>query len=176
MNNGLPYINIQDTRGSSSRSIIVSQLPEPSSATQGNIYMVVSASGSGNNMYDEYKTVFADGQYSWEFVGSTTSEDKMKLVVTSDTTINANVNTYYNSTSSSNVTLNLPQIEVGQEFVEGFIIYTEISSTKGVNIIQPTGVSVVYADGFDITEDGFWEINFLYNGNSWLVTGTKFNV
>lgn len=176
MNNGLPYINIQDTKGSSSRSIIVSQLPEPSSATQGNTYMVVSASGGGNNMYDEYKTVFADGQYSWEFIGSTTSEDKMKLVVTPDTTINANVNTYYNSTSSSNITLNLPQIEVDQEFVEGFIIYTEISSTKGVNIVQPTGVSVVYADGFDITEAGFWEINCLYNGDSWLITGTKFDV
>lgn len=176
MNNGLPYINIQDTKGTSGRSIVVSQLPEASSSTQGNTYMVVSTSGSGNNMYDEYKTVFADGQYSWEFIGSTTSEDKMKLVVTSDTTINANINTYYNSTSSSNTILNLPQIEVDQEFVEGFIICTEISSTKGVNIAQPTGVSVIYADGFDITEFGFWEINFLYNGDSWLITGTKFNV
>ena len=176
MNNGLPYINIHDVKGTSNRSIIVNQLPEASSATQGNTYMVVSASGNGNNMYDEYKTVFVDGQYSWEFIGSTTSEDKMKLVVTSDTTINANINTYYNSTSSSNVTLNLPQVDTNQEFVEGFIIYTEISLTKALNIEQPNGVSIIYEDGFDITEAGFWEMNCLYNGGSWLITGTKFSI
>ena len=175
MNNGLPYINIQDTKGTSGRSIVVSQLPEASSATQGTTYMVVSTSGSGNNMYDEYKTVFSNGEYSWEFIGSTFSEDKMNLVVTSDSTINANINTYYRSTSSSNTTVNLPQTDVNPEFVEGFIIYVETSSSKTLTISTTASVPVLYADGYDISEAGIYEINCLYNGISWLITETKFS-
>lgn len=175
MNNGIPYINIEDIKTISGRSVIVDQLPQASHDTLGSTYMVLSTSGTGGNIYNEYKTIFTDGEYSWEFIGSASSEDKMKLDATSNSVINAIINTYYRSTSSSDIVVNFPQVDTNTNFVEGFILYTEISSTKSLTMTPPPGTSIEYADGYDITEPGFYEINCLYNGVDWLITETKFN-
>ena len=51
--------------------IVVEELPEASEETTGGIYLIASSGTGENNNYIEYVTVFKNGEYSWEQIGST---------------------------------------------------------------------------------------------------------
>lgn len=51
--------------------LVVEDLPDASDETTGNIYLVSSGESAENNNYIEYVTVFNNGEYSWEQIGTT---------------------------------------------------------------------------------------------------------
>ena len=51
--------------------LVVEELPEASEETTGNIYLISSEGSGENNNYIEYVTVFKNGEYAWEQIGST---------------------------------------------------------------------------------------------------------
>lgn len=53
------------------RYVLADELPEPSSATTGVIYLVPSASGAVENIKDEFITIEENAVYKWEQIGST---------------------------------------------------------------------------------------------------------
>lgn len=178
MNNGIPYINIKYNRVSNP-IIVDGELPDPSSSTMGRTYMQPSQPSGQGNRYNEYITILKNGEYSWELIGQNIDlsmlENKMRIVEDDSSSVDAQTGKYYKLTGFDGITLNLPSIKADQRYIEGFIVWINITTTNQLSIVPATGDDILYCDGWNIEESGIYEINFLSNGSSWYVTATKFN-
>lgn len=52
------------------RTEVVTQLPEPSETTKNQIYIAPALNPQEGDSYSEYVTVYKDGQYKWELLGT----------------------------------------------------------------------------------------------------------
>ena len=101
------------------------------------------------------------GQQSNNFV--------IQQVTSGTSSLSANIDTYY-ILEGGTVTITLPTLsEVNK--VKTIVFY--LTTDSNPNITFTSSTNIVYSDGFDIEADSVYEINALYNGESWVIAQLK---
>lgn len=173
-------------------SIVVDTLPTPSEETKDQIYVAPSEHTETGDIYSEYVTVYKNGAYSWEKMGTpidmshvafwedtqqqveptdydpqTQSEHKFIIQTFSGSTLNASINTYYRALSNvSTLTIQLPNV-TDSSYLQGFIVNFTTGSNPTVTLLSSN--PIYYYDGYSIESNKTYELNITYNGANWIV-------
>lgn len=96
-------------------------------------------------------------------------QTKTSIVVSNETTLNVENNTYYRFDNEVN-TLNIVLPTINRTLnIESLILNFTTGTTPAVTISSSDNKTIAYFDGYSIVANTTYELNIMYNGSKWIV-------